>query len=93
MIWTEMKSDLEKVKAALEDILAKKYPSFTHNGMLDFTRPSGESFRLHVMGNASPWDFIVIEYGSGEDGDGYYPEDYESADKMADDMIREIDAA
>ena len=93
MTWTEMQSDPERVKTVLEDILSRKYQSSIHGVTREFTRPSGESFRLHVMGSASPWSFIVIEYGSGEDGDGYYPEDYESADKMAEDMILEIEAS
>lgn len=93
MTWAETRSDMEKVKAALESILSKKYPESVRDGTRDFTIPSGDSFRLCVMGDAAPWNFIVIEYGSGEDGDGYYPDDYVSADEMANDMIREIDAA
>lgn len=93
MTWAEMRSDMVKVRITLESILAKKYPGFLRDGAQNFTIPSGDSFRLCVMGDALPWNFIVIEYGSGEDGDGYYPEDYESADEMVSDMIREIDAA
>ena len=46
------------------------------------------------MGAADPWNFLTIEYeDTGEDGDAYYPEDYDNFDDMLIEMLTEIEEA
>ena len=89
MIWTEMKSDPHKVA---ELITQRFYSLFKRQGDF-FVSNSGERFSLHVMGDAAPWNFLVIEYqDTGEDGDAFYPSDYDTIEDLIADMVQEIDA-
>ena len=37
----------------------------------------GSWFRVILLGDKDPWNCLVIEYDDGEDGDLYYPDDYD----------------
>lgn len=89
MIWTEMKSDPHN---AAELVTQRFYSLFKRQDGF-FVSHSGEKFSLHVMGDTAPWNFLVIEYqDTGEDGDAFYPSDYDAFDDLIADMVKEIDA-
>lgn len=88
MIWTEMKSNPHKVAESITQAFKSLYDQ--KDGY--FVSNSGVQFSLHVMGDASPWDFIVIEYqDTGEDGDAFYPSDFDSLDSIISAMKDEIE--
>ena len=92
MIWTEMKYDLPKVKDALEQLFKENYGSKVVDKKLQFKSKHGEWFRLCIVGDKAPYDFLVIEYlDTGEDGDAFYPKDCYDLGVLYEDMVREIE--
>lgn len=93
MTWTETKSDTFKVR----DLLTKRFTDLykaegSKADTVKFYTADGVPFSLHVMGADAPFDFIVIEYeDTGEDGDAFFPEDYDTIDDMITAMQTEID--
>lgn len=87
-----MKSNTRKVRDAVENAFCSIYPIKSKNPNIVFSCDEGESFSIVALGDVEPWNFIVIEYQEcGEDGDGFYPEDYDSIEKLISDMRKEID--
>ena len=92
MTWMEMKYNTALVFTALNELFSEKYKSSRKNDKTIFHHDKGFEFNLHVMGNSKPWDFIVIEYSdTGEDGDAFYPKDFDSKEAMFDAMLKEIE--
>lgn len=88
MTWTEMRNDTDGVKNAVEKRLSEMFPTDEKGRFLSV---AGVPFSICTMGAQPPWDFLVIEYhDTGEDGDGFYPEDYNSLDEMLKDMLEEV---
>lgn len=81
---------MEKILEFIEKKLKDKYPSTTEGNKLVF-RSQESSFSVCKMGEESPWNFFVIEYDDGEDGDAFYPEDYINLEDMVEDMVKEIE--
>ena len=92
MTWLEMRSNPKKVYKLLVDSLKDKYQYKEGSDGVQFKTKNGVPFNVFVMGNEAPWDFLVIEYEDiGEDGDAYYPSDYDTFEMMLEAMIKEID--
>lgn len=98
MIWMEMRNNLDQVKEAIETALSERYQAREksennafHTGKVFHTDQYGD-VSLCVMGNEEPWNFFVIEYDNGEDGDSFYPSDYDNFEDLVADVISEIES-
>lgn len=93
MTWTETKNDNSLVEPLISAELGKRYDHEEKDGKTYFRRQSGELFHLvRVRLQKDDADFFVIEYmNSMEDGDAFYPEDYDSLEAMMEEIVREID--
>lgn len=93
MIWEETKRDTEKVLRLVEDELSRRYEySYDEEKNKIYTTGLGEHISICLMGTEAPWDFMVVEYAeTGDDGEGFYPQDYDSFEEMINDIISEIE--
>lgn len=93
MTWTETRSDNSLVEPMISEELAKRYDRAEKDGKTYFCRKSGELFHLvRVRLEKDDADFLVIEYmDSMEDGDSFYPEDYNSPEALMEAIFQEID--
>ena len=59
-----------------------------------FTSNKGECFTVDSMkGKTEDDNCVLINYlEDGEDGDRFFPSDYDDLNKLVDDMIKEIEA-
>lgn len=90
MEWTEQKSNMAHVHSAVLQRLRELF-SQGDSQAEQFTSPAGVPFSVCKMGETAPWNFLVIEYhDTGEDGESFYPEDYQSLDDLVADMTTEI---
>ena len=93
MTWTETKYHNDQAEPLIIGELGKKYDQTVKDGTVYFRRKDGELFHLiRIMIPKSGADFFVMEYmNSMEDGEAFYPEDYESLEALMKDIYREID--
>ena len=99
MDWTDQKNDMDQVYSAVFSRLKESFSPaklddwpMAHGSSGWFQNSTGIPFSVHKMGDQAPWDFIVIEYAdTGEDGEAYYPADYDNLENMIADMITEIE--
>lgn len=93
MIWTEIKNQTKSVYELVENELSKRYTfSCDADGVKTYVTSHGEHISLCLMGTEDPWDFFVVEYAeTGDDGEGFYPKDYNSFDELMNDIISEIE--
>lgn len=93
MTWTEAKYNNDQAEPLIIGELGKKYDQTVKDGTVYFRRKDGELFHLIRIRIAKTGaDFFVMEYmNSMEDGEAFYPEDYESLEAMMKDIYREID--
>lgn len=82
---------LTETKLKIENRFKEKYPSKKLNSKTYFCNSKGEWFNLVQMGNKEPWNCFVLEYDNGEDGDLYYPNDYDNFEQMFTNMVKEIE--
>ena len=90
MEWTELKNNISGVYSV---VLQRFRERFGLSGLGEdvFVSPAGIPFSVCKMGEKTPWNFLVIEYrDTGEDGDSFYPEDYQSLDDLVTAMTNEI---
>ena len=92
MIWKETRLNIHDVYLLLLKSLKEKYDYKEDADGIQFRNMRGIPFNVSVMGDSEPWNFVVVEYeDTGEDGDGYYPEDFDSYDDLLQAMIKEIE--
>ncbi len=93
MTWTETRKNNGLVEPLISEELAKRYAQTEKDGKTYFRRQSGELFHpVRVQLDKGDADFFVIEYmDSMEDGDSFYPEDYDTLDSMMEEIFLEID--
>ena len=87
MTWTEIKSKIKDIfKSRFDYQLSENEPVFEYNAHTHFTIDS-------MRGDRRENDAVLVAYiEDGEDGDRYYPYDYDlDLEKMVDDMIKEIE--
>ncbi len=93
MTWQETRLNLQTTLALLYDELKKKYRYEEKLGRPQFVNDRGNEFIPYILGDEAPWNCIVIEYSeTGEDGDLFYPADYNSFEDMFREMIVEIES-
>ena len=90
MNWMEMRKDPSQVKNEIERIFSHRYRVVTEDNDKIFHSDQSGDFYICDMGNEEPWNFLVIAYKE-EDGDSFYPSDYDSLDSLIADMIAEIE--
>ncbi len=77
----------------LIDSLKERYPFKEDTDEVHFKSKNGTPFNVFIMGDESPWDFLVVEYeDTWEDGDAFYPADYNSFEDLLEAMIKEIES-
>lgn len=93
MTWTETRNNNSLVEPLISAELEKRYDRAEKDGKSYFRRQDGELFHLvRVRLPKDDADFFVIEYmDSMEDGDAFYPEDYDSLEAMMEEIFLEID--
>ena len=91
MEWTDMKYNLSAVFEQLLESLKLAFRHEISDRDAVFYDKDGSPFSVVKMGETAPWNFIVVEYhDDGEDGDAFYPEDYNSFNDFLDDILQEI---
>ena len=89
MDWTELRKEILKVKKAVIAELSKIYPVRESQCSVIFTNSQGVDFEIFAF--VDP-DFLVVEYkDTFEDGDCFFPEDYDTLEDMVNDMRKEIE--
>lgn len=91
MTWKEMKNNPQLVKNFLEEKLKSRYGYKEENGRLVYNNPCGGSFSLILIDEKRIDYFFVIDYSNGEDGDSFYPKDYNDETIFVSDIFKEID--
>ena len=92
MAWMETKNNTIQVKSLVENELEKRYSMSNESGHKMFHSDQYGDFSICALGEEDPWNFLVISYeNDGEDGDGFYPAEYESIDSLVADIIAEIE--
>lgn len=93
MTWAETRLNNGLVEPLIREELAKRYKQVEEKGETYFRKKNGELLhlvRVRILDGGA--DFFTIEYmGSMEDGDSFYPEDYDSLEEMMKEIFREID--
>lgn len=93
MTWEETRLNIHDVYLLLLKSFKGKYDYKEDADGIQFRNMKGIPFNVFIMGDSAPWNFIVVEYeDTGEDGDGYYPEDFDSYDDMLQAMLKEIES-
>ena len=82
---------MQSILRGIEQALSARYPSHVENGKTIYQGADVE-FSVVKMGDSDPWNFFVLEYDDGEDGDGFYPDDFDSIDDLITAMIDEIES-
>lgn len=85
MSWAEISKRTYRLKDALEDALSVYYKKEQGH----FISDKGDRFSLFTF--REPEIAIGIEYNDEDDGDLFYPSDYDSLEAMLNDMRAEID--
>lgn len=94
MTWTEIRSSddlLIDIKTFLEKKFSMIYSADKSGGDTVFSLPDGSSMRIFLM-HGKKFNCLGINYKSDnddEDGDLYYPEDFETPDDMFTAMLEE----
>lgn len=92
MTWAEKKLNIHEVYEMIIESLKNKYQFEENEEEIQFKNTKDVPFIVYAIGNEPPWNFLVIEYeDTGEDGDSYYPEDYECFEDMFQAMLAEIE--
>lgn len=86
MPWEEISKRTDTLKDALEDALSDCYEKEQGN----FVSDKGDRFTLFTF--TDPEIAVGIEYNDEDDGDLFYPSDYDSFEEMLSDMRAEINA-
>ena len=95
---TETEKRLSSRRNDIESLLREDFQSIVM-GATWFIHPDGTYFRVSCMGAEPPWDALVIEYAQNktdakqnmtEDGDLFYPSEFNSIKQMNDKMLTEI---
>lgn len=85
-----LKNDTKAIKAEIDALMAASYEQTTIANMPFFR--SGSSVPFHVVDLQPFRNALTIEYAdTWEDGDLFYPGDYETVEEMFKDMIKEIE--
>ena len=79
--------NINRTKQWIENRLNKIYRSVERDDETYFCNSKGLWFKIDAIGD---WDCLIIDY-LPEDGDQFYPEDYDDLEKMFDDMLSEIE--
>ena len=93
MTWEEIRQNIDDVMAIVNNMLALKYKTRVDGEEKIFKNNAGIEFALRKLGDKEPWNAIVIQYEDTlEDGDSFYPEDFNSVNDMFQAMLEEIES-
>ena len=80
------------LKTMIDERLSTEYKQVVIKSQPFYSNSDGLCFHVIDLGSFEP--ALVIEYaGTWEDGDLFYPEDYDTIDEMYAEMIAEIEQA
>lgn len=92
MAWTETKSNISQVYNSVLEFLKKDYRSELVGNKILFFDKDGNQFMPCLLGTESPFNCFVIEHlKTGEDGDEFYSEDYNSLEELYQAVVNEIE--
>lgn len=89
MTWTEISKKTDTLRSALEEALSKTYETASIEPK-SFVNNKGDKFTLFTF--SQPEVAVGIEYNDADDGDLYYPTDYDGIEPMLEDMAKEIES-
>lgn len=79
------------VKKELDKMLKEKYDTITIEGSSFFLNNKSVPFRIVAL-NTVKWSALVVEYGNTwEDGDCFFPEEYDSKEDLFEAILKEIE--
>lgn len=93
MTWQGTRYNMDELLRRINEALAARYEVVSSSDNSIYINKRGAEFHVCKLGIKDPWNCFVISYAdTGEDGDCFYPEDYDNFASMLDAMIAEIDA-
>jgi hypothetical protein len=93
MTWLGMRNKMDDILELINNRLSELYVLENSENGLHFKNNKSVVFSVHKMGEKDPWNFFVIGYeDTGEDGDAFYPEDYNDFEEMFHKMLEEIES-
>ena len=87
---TEIPNKIADLQDGIEKKLAKHYSFIIRDGKKVFLLDETETASIVCVRLNENDPFFVVEYGSGDDGDRYYPSDYPATEDLADAIMTEI---
>ena len=85
MTYSESRS-LNNIRSFIENKFKEKYPYSEIDGRIVFSLPDGVFMKVSQLGG--DFNALVMDYIE-EDGDLYYPDDYETLDALFEAMLEE----
>ncbi len=98
---TDKAMKLITAREYVENYIKDRFPLIIINGGKCFLLDDGTIARISNMGSRPPWDALVVEYADSEqdmlnniadDGDLFYPDEYDSLTGLAEAMMKEMDS-
>lgn len=86
----EIENKMTDLKGMIEKKLEKQYSFVIRDGKNVFLLGETETASIVCVSLNESDPFFVVEYGSGDDGDRYYPSDYQDQEDLADAILKEI---
>ena len=81
---------MNDIRKKVEERLEKKYHFTIDEDKKVFNIDDNETVSIVCIPLNADDPFFVVEYGNGEDGDRFYPSDYQNIDALIDDIMKEI---
>lgn len=78
---------IDRIKQWVEQRLSEIYRSTECDNETYFCNSKEEWFKIDAI---QDWNCLIIDY-LPEDGDRFYPEDYDNLEKMLEEMLQEIE--
>ena len=90
--WSVVRNNIDNAVNAVEIELSQRYPYTMENGKRIYHSDKAGFFHIDILRGLADVPFFVIDYMKDyEDGDGFFPVDYDSLDTLVSDVITEIE--
>lgn len=91
MTQKEMNYQTNEIRNLIEEAFQERFGMFENDDKKTFSIGVDETATIVCLQVNDGEPFFAIEYGSGEDGDSFYPSDYSDINDMIKDMLAEAE--
>lgn len=86
----EIENEITDLQNRIEKRLEKQYSFVARDGKKVFLLDETETVSIVCVRLNENDPFFIVEYGNGDDGDRYYPSEYQDPEKLIDAILAEI---